>query len=165
MGFFYMFMLFVQSTLIFNHAHVNEYWTLTLEFFVLIHGVVVSLLQGNALWPMFTFGFGSLVVLTQMYGLGLNTLSQRLLLALFVVGAVVPYAVTGRLSQIHEIIHIPPLDYMVNFFRYVSYLLVTRVAAQFQQPANPARVISRPQLRQPLSPIASFRREVDQREK
>ena len=165
MGFFYMFMLFVQSTLIFNRAHVNEYWAFTLEFFVLIHGVVVALLQGNALWPMFTFGFGSLVVLTQMYGLGLNTLSQRLLVALFVVGAVVPYAVTGSMSQIHEIIRIPLPDYMVIFFRYGSYLLVTRVAAQSQQPASPAWVIRRPQLRQPLSPTASFRREVDQREK
>ena len=138
MGFFYMFMLFVQSTLIFNRAHVNKYWTFTLEFFVLIHGVVVAILQGNALWPMFAFGFGSLVVLTQMYGLGLNTLSQRLLAALFVIGAVVSYAVTGRLAQMHEIIRIPLLDYMVIFFLYGSYLLVTWVAAQFQQPSSTA---------------------------
>ena len=58
--------------------------------------------------------------------------------ALFVVGAVVSYAVTGRLAQTHEIIRIPQLDYMVIFFLYGSYLLVTWVAAQFQQPASPA---------------------------
>lgn len=105
---------------------------------MLIHGVVVAILQGNTLWPMFAFGFGSLVVLTQMYGLGLNALSQRLLAALFVVGAVVSYAVTGRLAQIHEIIRIPLLDYMVIFFLYGIYLLVSWVAGQFQQPASAA---------------------------
>ena len=58
--------------------------------------------------------------------------------ALFVVGAVVSYAVTGRLAQTHEIIRIPQLDYMVIFFLYGSYLLVTWVAAQFQQPSSTA---------------------------
>ena len=138
MGFFYMFMLFVQSALIFNRAHINKYWTFALEFFVLIHGVVVAILQGNTLWPMFAFGFGSLVVLTQMYGLGLSTLAQRLLAAAFVVGAVLSYTVTGRLAQIHEIIRIPLLDYMVVFFLYGIYLLVSWVAGQFRQPTRVA---------------------------
>ena len=87
---------------------------------------------------MFAVGFGALVVLTQMYGLGLNTLSQRLLAALFVIGAVVSYAVTGRLAQMHEISRIPVLDYMVIFFLYGSYLLVTWVAGQFRQPSSTA---------------------------
>ena len=84
-GFLYMFMLFIQSALIFNRAHLNRWWTWTLEVFVVIHGTVVALLQGNGLWPMFAFGFGAMIVLTQMYGLGLATWTKRGLAIGFIV--------------------------------------------------------------------------------
>lgn len=71
-GFFYMFLLLAQSVLIFNRSHVNKVWTFTLEALVLVHGTLVAIYQGNNLWPMFFFGFGAMIVLTQLYGLGLN---------------------------------------------------------------------------------------------
>ncbi len=71
-GFFYMFLLLAQSVLLFNRAHLNKYWKFTLEAFVLLHGTLVAIYQGNMLWPMFAFGFGAMVILTQMYGLGLS---------------------------------------------------------------------------------------------
>ncbi|MBL8994105.1 MAG: hypothetical protein JNM63_12240 [Spirochaetia bacterium] len=121
-GYFYMFMLFVQSALVFNRAHVNRLWTFTLEFFVLFHGLVVALLQGGALWPMFVFGFGAMLVLTQMYGLGLGTWTKRWIAVIFIVSAVAAYSLMGRLPKIHEIARIPVLDYAVVFVLYLIYL-------------------------------------------
>jgi hypothetical protein len=122
LGFFYMFMLLTQSALIFNRAHLNKWWTFTLEAFVLVHGVSVALAQGGVLWPMFAFGFAAMVVLTQMYGLGLSTWVRRGLAASFVVAVVASYAAMGRLAQLSEVVRIPVLDYAVVFLVYGIYL-------------------------------------------
>ncbi len=133
LGFFYMFMLFAQSALIFNRAHINRWWTFFLEFFVLLHGTTVAILQGNNLWPMFTFGFGAMLVLTQMYGLGLNTWTKRGLAIGFIVLTVGVYAFMGRLSQWNEVIRIPVLDYMVIFLLYGIYLAVNWIINLFKR--------------------------------
>ena len=122
LGFFYMFMLFAQSTLIFTRSHINKWWTFTLEFFVLIHGVVVAIFQGNDMWPMFAFGFGAMVILTQMYGLGLNTWTRRALAIGFILIVVAYYSLSANLVGINEVIRIPFLDYLVIFLIYWIYL-------------------------------------------
>lgn len=121
-GFFYTFLLFVQSVLIYNRVHLNKWWTFSLEFLVLVHGVTVAIFQGQALWTTFGFGFGAMVVLTQMYGLGLSTWTKRGLAIGFVVLAVVTYTVMGRLGSIHEVLRIPIIDYAVVFLLYGIYL-------------------------------------------
>ncbi len=131
-GFFYMFMLFVQSALIFNRAHLNRVWTFILEVFVLIHGTVVAIFQGTGLWPMFAFGFGAMVVLTQMYGLGLGTWAKRLIAAGFIALVVVTYTLMGRLTSIHEIVRIPILDYSVIFLLYGIYLFGNWISTLFR---------------------------------
>jgi hypothetical protein len=136
MGFFYMFMLFTQSTLIFNRAHINKWWTFTLEVFVLIHGVTVAVFQGNDMWPMFAFGFGAMVVLTQMYGLGLNTWAKRGLAVAFTVAVVASYGIMGRFGQLNEVIRIPMLDYMVVFLIYGIYLSLNRLVGLFNRTAE-----------------------------
>ncbi len=133
MGFFYMFMLFTQSALIFNRAHLHRWWTFLLEFFVLIHGTIVAIFQGNQMWPMFTFGFGAMLVLTQMYGLGLNTWGRRILAVGFLAAAVSAYTLLGRLGQWHEILRIPVLDYAVIFLFYGIYLVVDWAIHQIQR--------------------------------
>jgi uncharacterized membrane protein YhdT len=122
-GFFYMFILFVQSSLIFNRAHINKWWTVTLEVFVLVHGTLVAFFQGNAMWPMFAFGFGAMFFLVQMYGLGLNTWTKRILWIVFITVAVGTFAYMDRLSQIHEIVRIPMLDYMMIGIIYLLFLV------------------------------------------
>ena len=136
MGFFYMFMLFAQSALIFNRAHINNWWTFFLEFFVLIHGTMVAVLQGNNMWPMFAFGFGAMLVLTQMYGLGLKTWTKRMLAIGFIVITIATYTFMGRLSQWNEIIRIPVLDYMVIFLIYGIYLSVNWIINLFKRPVT-----------------------------
>src|SRR5215208_2168001 len=122
-GFLYMFMLFVQSALIFNRVHVNRWWTFVLEVFVVIHGTVVAVLQGNGLWPMFAFGFGAMIVLTQMYGLGLSTWTKRGLAIGFIILVVAYYTFSGDIAGINEVIRIPIIDYAVIFLLYGIYLL------------------------------------------
>lgn len=73
-GFFYMFMIFAQSAFIFNTAHINKWWKFAIEVAVLPHGVMVALSghQNPSPWRMFGFGFGTVLVVTQIYGLGFN---------------------------------------------------------------------------------------------
>jgi uncharacterized membrane protein YhdT len=136
MGFLYMFMLFVQSTLIFNRAHISRWWTFLLEIFVIIHGVTVAVLQGTGLWPMFAFGFGAMIVLTQMYGLGLNTWTKRGLAIGFIVLAVGYYTLIGNIGGLNEVIRIPVIDYAVIFLLYGIYLVTNWIINLFKRPAR-----------------------------
>jgi uncharacterized membrane protein YhdT len=136
MGFLYMFMLFVQSTLIFNRAHINRWWTFLLEIFVIIHGVTVAVLQGTGLWPMFAFGFGAMIVLTQMYGLGLNTWAKRGIAIGFIVIAAAYYTFAGNIRDLNEVIRIPVIDYAVIFLLYGIYLVTNGIINLFKRPAQ-----------------------------
>jgi uncharacterized membrane protein YhdT len=135
-GFLYMFMLFVQSALIFNRAHINRGWTFSLEAFVVIHGTVVAVLQGNGLWPMFAFGFGGMIILTQMYGLGLDTWTKRGLAIGFIVLVAAYYTLAGDIAGLNEVIRIPIIDYAVIFLLYGIYLLANWMINLFKRPAQ-----------------------------
>jgi hypothetical protein len=71
MGFFYMMMLFLQVSLFMTSFHVNRWWTLWLEFFMVVHGVTVAwfAVQGlSSQWAQFLFGGLGVFLVTQMYG-------------------------------------------------------------------------------------------------
>lgn len=138
LGFLYMFMLLAQGALIFNRAHLNRWWTLLLEVFVLVHGTVVALLQGTNMWAMFAFGFGAMFILTQMYGVGLETWVKRGLAVGFLILALAYYALAGNIARINEIIRIPLIDYLVIFVLYGLYLLISWIVDLFKQPAPAA---------------------------
>lgn len=132
-GFFYMFLLFAQSTLIFNRAHVNKYWKFALETIVLIHGTLVAIYQGNNLWPMFFFGFGAMVVVTQIYGLGFKKWVNRLIGVGFAVGAGLFYLLTNNLAGINEIFRIPLVEYALVFAFYLLFILINGMVGLFHQ--------------------------------
>ena len=136
MGFYYNFLIMVQATLLFNRAHLNKWWTFFLEVFVLIHAVAVAIFQGQAMWPMFAFGFGAMVILTQMYGLGLNTWTKRGLAIGFVVIVVAYYSLTGHIAGINEVIRIPMIDYLFIFLLYWIYLFINWLINLFQKPQS-----------------------------
>ena len=56
----------------YTELHLNRYWRLFQEIFVIVHGGLVAWqtggpdLQGPRLWPMFVFGFSLCFVLTQV---------------------------------------------------------------------------------------------------
>lgn len=113
-GFFYMFMLMVQGCLFFTRAHVNRYWTFTLEILVLFHGTLVAINQQNGIWPMFFFGFAGLFIITQMHGIGLKLWQRWGFLALYIGGALWRYGSTD-ISMIHQVTWIPITEYAVMF--------------------------------------------------
>jgi len=134
-GFYYNFLIMVQAALLFNRAHLNKWWTFLLEAFVLIHAVGVAIFQGQTMWPMFAFGFGAMIILTQMYGLGLNTWMKRGLAIGFIVLAVAYYTGSGNVARLNEIIRIPVIDYAVIFLLYGIYLLIDRVIGALRSPS------------------------------
>ena len=109
-GFLYMFLLFLQGSLIFNRLHLHRWWMVTLEVAVLVHGTLVAVMQGGSLWPMFFFGFGGILVITQMHGLRLSRLVRWLILALYVILVLVVYSQRGWV-QMNEVIRIPIIEY------------------------------------------------------
>lgn len=113
-GFFYMFLLMLQGSLFFTRVHVNKYWTFFQEFTVLVHGALVAVMQGNDLWPMFAFGFGGILVITQLYGLGLKNWQRWLVTGFYVLSALWVY--DGRVGQaLSEMIRIPAIEYGLVF--------------------------------------------------
>lgn len=113
-GFFYMFMLMVQGSLFFTRAHVNRYWTFTLEILVLFHGTLVAINQRNGMWPMFFFGFAGLFIVTQMHGIGLKRWQRWGFLGLYIGGALWSYG-PGKMAMIHQVTWIPLTEYLVMF--------------------------------------------------
>ncbi len=110
-GFFYIFMLLLQSSLFFTRIHNNRFWTTILEVSVLLHGTMVAVMQGDDLWPMFAFGFGGIFVITQMHGLGLTRWPRYWILATYIVLVGAVYTWRG-LDKISEILRIPAIDYL-----------------------------------------------------
>ena len=108
-GFFYTMLLLVQSSLFFTRAHLNRYWTFALEATVLIHGALVAVGQGGGLWPMFAFGFGGLIVMTQMHGLGLSRWTRAGIVAVYAGLVTWVYADRGW-SRLDEIVRIPLIE-------------------------------------------------------
>lgn len=110
-GFFYMFLLLVQGSLFLTRAHVNRWWTVSLEVMVLVHGALVALMQGGGLWTMFAFGFATMFIVTQMHGLGLSRAS-RLAWGLVYVGALALTYGGADIARINEVVRIPVIDYL-----------------------------------------------------
>lgn len=114
LGFFYTYLLMLQGSLFFTRAHLNRYWTFSLEFLVLLHGTIVAVLQGNGIWPMFAFGFAGILVITQMHGLGLRNWAKWATLALYCAGVMYVYSDRGW-AKVNEVIRIPLIDYLLVF--------------------------------------------------
>lgn len=121
LGFFYMFLLMLQGSLFYTRAHVNKWWTLVQEVFVIFHGTMVSLMNDDGLWTMFLFGFAGLFVFTQMYGLGLSQWQRWFFWGLYIGGIIVTYSARGW-DKWNELIRIPATEYLVVF---ILALLIT----------------------------------------
>lgn len=111
LGFLYMFLLFTQGALLYTRAHLNRWWTGTLEALVIVHGVVVAVMNTDGLWTMFGFGLAGIFFVTQSWGLGLSRRTSWLLFALYAATVFAYYA--GRdWAGIAAVFRIP-LGYVV----------------------------------------------------
>jgi len=125
MGFFYMFLLMIQMSLINTTHHFSIKWITVLEVYVAVHGAIVAVEQGNGMWPMFLFGFLFMFVVTQAYGVIDKKTALIGITAAYLIAAIVIYSgILGNdntITDIHQITWIPIILYALVFF--VSYLL------------------------------------------
>lgn len=135
-GFLYMFLLLLQSSLFFTRAHVNRWWTLALELSVLLHAVVVAWMQAHG-WPMFLTGFLGIFVLTQMHGLGLRRATRWVIGLAYIVLVAVLYAWRG-LDRVYEILLIPGTELGGAVIASLLILGGMRMAAARQRAAGRA---------------------------
>lgn len=114
-GFLYTFFLLLQSSLMFTRAHVNRWWMVLQEVTVLLHGTLVAYFtQGSDIWPMFFFGFATMFIVTQMYGLGLERWQRWAFIGAYIAAVIVVYSSRGWV-QLNEIIRIPVIEYALVF--------------------------------------------------
>lgn len=86
---------------------------------------------GRGLWPMFAFGFGGLIVMTQMHGLGLSRRIRGGVLALY--AALVTWVYAGRgWSQLDEIVRIPVIEILAALLLAGLFALAFAVARRLQ---------------------------------
>jgi len=124
-GFLYMFLLLLQSSLIFNRTHVNRWWTFSLEITVLLHSVVVSWMLGQTKWPTFLFGFLGILVLTQLHGLPVGIWTKRTIYGAFLVSVLAVYGLTERgLGRIYEVTYIPLIEFGLVGVIYLIFLVM-----------------------------------------
>jgi hypothetical protein len=131
-GFFYMFLLLLQGSLFFTRIHVNRYWTVVLEFTVLVHGALVAVMQGNGIWPMFAFGFGGMFIITQMHGLGLKKGIRWGFLAAYIALVLLVYSQRG-FGKVYEVINIPLIEYLSVGVLALLFGLGLRLARRFRK--------------------------------
>ncbi|MCP4001184.1 MAG: hypothetical protein GY727_09765 [Gammaproteobacteria bacterium] len=118
LGFLYMFFLLLQGSLFYTRIHLNHYWKVVSELSVVVHGVMVAILAGQA-WPQFFGGFLGMFIVTQMHGLGLSK-AMRWAFGLAYAGSIwVIYSFTEGVAK----------AYMVTIIPLVEFILVVIVSA------------------------------------
>lgn len=113
-GFLYMFLLLLQGSLFLTRIHTNKWWTLVQEVMVFFHGILVAIMQGNSLWPMFAFGFAGMFVISQMHGLNWSKRIRWVIGLGYVLAALLVYNMRGW-GYLNEVIRIPIIEYLVAF--------------------------------------------------
>lgn len=141
MGFFYMFMLFVQGSLFMTRAHVNRWWTGSLELFVVFHGATVAYFalggQSGPSWAQFLYGGLAIFLITQLHGLNLRRWHKWTAFVVVLVAAVAYYAT--HFNELQEIPRVVLMRYgMVTILAGLIWLVLRgvlrRKPAVAQQP-------------------------------
>jgi len=114
LGFFYMFLLFLQFSFSGTYIHFKINWITLLEVFVAFHGTIVALLNNQPFWTMFCFGFCAIFVVTQVHGLTGNKIIRFGALGLYFIGVVIAYYFRGY-ERLFEITYIPIILYGAGF--------------------------------------------------
>jgi hypothetical protein len=125
MGFFYMFLLMIQMSMVNTSHHFNIKWITLLEVYVAVHGAIVAIEAGNGMWPMFLFGFLFMFVVTQAYGIIDKKSALIGITAAYLISAVVVFSgVLGNdntIADIYQITWIPIILYLLVFV--IAYLI------------------------------------------
>lgn len=118
MGLFYMMMLFLQGSLFMTRFHINRWWTLWLEFFMVIHGTTVAwfaIQQNGGQWSNFLFGGLAVFLITQMHGVRFRRWQKVAMAAASLAGAALFYG-----QNIEQLAELP----RVVLGRYVAVFIM-----------------------------------------
>ncbi len=129
-GFFYMFLLFIQMSMIYTPVHMNKYWMFTLEVLVLFHGTLVAIGQQNNMWPMFLFGFATMAVVTQIYGLNLKKWQLHTIQGIYLLAVIVVFGgFTGHrtIGEVHQVLWIPIIEYLLVFVFIYFFGIISKL--------------------------------------
>ncbi|BCJ76763.1 hypothetical protein CS0771_63070 [Catellatospora sp. IY07-71] len=130
-GFLYMFLILLQGSLFLTRAHVNRWWTVTLELAVLFHGAIVALNSPKQLWFQFGWGFATIFVITQMHGLGLPRWAKWLIGSAYVVSAGVVVSLIGP-HKLAELPRVPAAEYVGVFILAAFFALALWIARRLR---------------------------------
>jgi hypothetical protein len=137
-GFVHVILVMLQGSLMFTKVHLNRKWTFFLEVLVLPHSFQVALAQGNNLWGMFLYGFATIFIVTQLYGLNLKPWVIRSMTALYIVLVTLTYTIIRPPVAVNEVIRIPLIEYLIIFVMYGIFLFGGWVSSLFKGLRNPA---------------------------
>ncbi|XP_067941895.1 uncharacterized protein [Watersipora subatra] len=140
-GFAHTWFFMLQGSLTFTKFHLNKYWRLILETWVTIHSLIIAAqtgsgVMGKELWPMFVFGFATVIFLTQLYGLtfwrDVPSWSRSIPVALYVVIVVFTYSFVKdtegrRFTRISEIIRIPGIYYLIVLVAWLVIVAIVKI--------------------------------------
>jgi len=134
-------LILVQGSLAYTPAHLNRYWRLVVEAWVLLHGTVVALTvqHGTPTWRMFFFGFAFMLFITQLHGLPPllhSRLWQRLIAGPLVFVAIV-LAVYGGMdtwSNLDEPWRIPAIELLLALLMAFTLWCVYRLRRLLRSP-------------------------------
>ncbi len=125
LGFFYMFLLFIQMSLANTSFHNDVKWATVLEVYVAFHGAVVAIEAGNGMWPMFFFGFMMMFIVTQAYGIIHKKAALIGVTLVYATLALLTYSgIFGNdntLADIHQVTWIPIILYGLVFVLVYLY--------------------------------------------
>ena len=125
MGFFYMFLLFIQMSGVKTSLHSDIKWNTILEVYVAIHGTIVAIGQQNGMWTMFWFGFVFMFIVTQQYGVIKKKAGLIAITCIYLLMVVLVYSgVFGNdntLADVHQITWIPVILYGLAFILIYLY--------------------------------------------
>lgn len=117
-GFFYMFCLMLQGSLFLTRVHVNRNWTFVQEILVLFHGTTVALVSGGitgTFWHIFFFGFGGILVITQLYGLRVAQWIRIVAFLAWLAGVAAVVVFAGRVTYLFAVLGVPMVEYGLVF--------------------------------------------------
>lgn len=132
LGFVHVILVMFQGSIMMTRQHLNRRWIFLLEILVLPHAALVAWNQVNTGQPnmllrMFTFGFLTIFIVTQMHGLGLKPWLKNLFAFGFLLSLVIVYAATESPFLANEVIRIPLIEYGMVFIMYGLWWLFARL--------------------------------------
>ncbi len=138
MGTLYTTLIMVQGSLFFTRMHTNKYWMVVMEATVLFHGTVVALMLANGQWAQFFFGFLSMFIITQMYGLGLPKWVRWSFWGFYILSLVGVYQFMRGWGNVVEAFRVPAVLYALTFILALvtwGILVLARAAGKPKQVA------------------------------